>query len=93
MATAVGFPAEDLKEADVAEWKELVGTARCSRCGGLLVTEWCFDLLDDSGHLDIPVHRCVQCGERVDPVILKNRRMRLLGEFGKSERDAKSSVC
>ena len=77
MATALGFPAEDLKEANVAEWKELVGTARCSRCGGLLVTEWCFDLFDDSGHLDIPVHRCVQCGERVDPVILRNRRHRL----------------
>ena len=78
MATALGFPAEDLKEANVAEWKKLVSTARCSRCGGLLVNEWCFDLLDDSGLLDIPVQRCVQCGERVDPVILRNRRHRLI---------------
>ncbi len=76
MATALGFPSEGLKEASVAEWKELVGTARCPRCGGLLVTEWCFDLRDDSGLLDIPVQRCVQCGERVDPVILQNRRLK-----------------
>lgn len=77
MVTAVGFPAEDLKDANVAEWKKLVSTARCPRCGGLLVNEWCFDLFDDTGHLDIPAHRCVQCGERVDPVILHNRRHRL----------------
>ena len=76
MATAVGFPAEDLKEEDVAEWKELVGTARCPRCGGLMVSEQCFDLFSDSGHLDFLARRCVQCGELVDPVILKNRRLR-----------------
>jgi len=93
MATALGFPTEDLKELDIAELKELVGAARCPRCGGLLVTEWCFDLLDDSGHLDIPVHRCVQCGERVDPVILRNRRLRLLSGLEKIERGLKSSVC
>ena len=48
MATALEFPAEDLKEADIAEWKELVSTERCWRCGGLMVTEQCFDLLSDS---------------------------------------------
>ena len=93
MAAAMGFPILDLKEANAAGWKELVGTARCSRCGGLMVTEWCFDLLDDSGLLDIPVHRCVQCGERVDPVILRNRRLRLLSDHETSERGSKSSVC
>ena len=39
-----------------------VGT--CRRCGGLMVS--------DSG-IDLVVHRCVQCGERVDSVILENR--------------------
>ena len=76
MATAVGFPAEELKETSVADWKELVGTARCVRCGGLMVLEQCFDLHSDNGHLDFPAKRCVQCGELVDPVILKNRRLR-----------------
>ena len=93
MATSVGFPTEDLKEANAAEWKELVGTARCPRCGGLMVSEQCFDLFSDNGHLDFPARRCVQCGELVDPVILRNRRLRSLGDFGKSERGTKSSVC
>ena len=93
MATALGFPTEDLKEANVAEWKELVGTARCSRCGGLMVAEQCFDLLSDSGHLDFLARRCVQCGELVDPVILKNRRLRLLKGLEKSGRDLKSLAC
>ena len=78
MATALGFPTEDLKEANVAEWKELAGMARCPRCGGLMVPEQCFDLRSDNGHLDFPAKRCVQCGELVDPVILRNRRHRLV---------------
>lgn len=36
----------------------------CLRCGGLMVSE--------SG-IDLVVQRCVQCGERVDSVILENR--------------------
>lgn len=39
-----------------------VGT--CLRCGGLMVS--------DTG-IDLVVQRCVQCGERVDSVILANR--------------------
>ena len=93
MATAVGFPVEDLKEANAAEWKELVGTARCSRCGGLMVTEQCFDLFSDSGYLDFLARRCVQCGELIDPVILQHRRLRLLSSLEKNERGLKNSVC
>jgi len=76
MATAVGFPTENLNEANVAEWEELLGTARCLRCGGLMVPERCFDLRSDNGQLDFAAKRCVQCGELVDPVILENRRLR-----------------
>ena len=93
MALAVGFPAEDLNEANVAECEELTGTARCSRCGGLMVVEECFDFLDDSGHMSFFARRCVQCGELVDPVILHNRRLRLLGGLEKSERGLKNTVC
>ncbi|MBI3810645.1 MAG: hypothetical protein HY283_00330 [Nitrospirae bacterium] len=75
MATAVGFPTEDLKEADAAHWEEVVDTAQCPRCGGLMVIEHCFDFMDDTGHLDFPAQRCVQCGELVDPVILHNRQV------------------
>ena len=93
MATTLEFPAEDLEEVDIAEWVELVSTARCSRCGGLMVTEQCFDLLSDNGHLDFLAQRCVQCGELVDPVILHNRRLRLLNGLEKSEGGFKVSVC
>lgn len=93
MATALGFPGEDLKEFNIAEWQELLRTARCWRCGGLMVTEQCFDLLSDSGHLDFLAQRCVQCGELVDPVILHNRRLRRLNGLEKSEGGFKISVC
>jgi hypothetical protein len=93
MATGLGFPVEDLADVDVAEWKELISTARCWRCGGLLVDEQCFDLLSDSGHLDFRAQRCVQCGELVDPVILRNRRLRLLSGFEKDKGGFKSSLC
>ena len=39
--------------------------ATCLRCGGLMVSELGFDIV---------VQRCVQCGERVDAIILENRR-------------------
>jgi ribosomal protein S27AE len=45
----------------------------CIRCGGLMVTEFCLDLLDDTGKLSFLARRCVQCGDLVDPIILKNR--------------------
>jgi len=59
MATAVGFLAEDLNEANPVGWLELGSTAQCVRCGGLMVTEQCFDLLSDNGHLDfLPSAAC-----------------------------------
>lgn len=48
-------------------------TAFCSRCGGLLIEESLFDFLDDSGHMRCWAFRCVQCGNVVDPLILKNK--------------------
>jgi hypothetical protein len=65
MATAVGFPVSDQKkETHIAEWIPLAAITRCVRCGGLMVTEQGFEC---------PVWRCVQCGELIDPVILRNR--------------------
>ena len=46
----------------------------CSRCGGLMVSDFCMDLLNSTGELEFAAKRCVQCGEVVDPVILRNRR-------------------
>jgi len=76
MAMVLEFPTEDLKEANAAAWKKLIGTVRCARCGGLMVAEQCFDFLSDNGRLDFPARRCVQCGDVVDPIILRNRRLK-----------------
>ncbi len=45
----------------------------CSRCGGLMVTTDCLDVLSDSDEINCRVSRCIQCGDLVDPVILRNR--------------------
>lgn len=51
---------------------EQLYTRSCSRCAGLLMNEWCHDL-DDTDGPGIEVLRCVQCGHRVDSVILQNQ--------------------
>ena len=48
----------------------------CARCGGLMVNEFCMDLFNSTGELDFAARRCVQCGEVIDPVIERNRRLR-----------------
>lgn len=47
-------------------------TRSCARCAGLLVNEWYYDL-DNTGEHNVEILRCVQCGHRVDPVILQNQ--------------------
>ena len=48
----------------------------CARCGGLMVTDFCMDLLFCIGETEFAAQRCVQCGEIVDPVILHNRKIK-----------------
>lgn len=48
----------------------------CIRCGGLMVTDFYMDLLFCIGETEFAAQRCVQCGEIVDPVILRNRQLR-----------------
>ena len=45
----------------------------CTRCSGLMVTDFYMDLLFCIGETEFAAQRCVQCGEIVDPVILRNR--------------------
>ena len=47
-------------------------TRSCARCAGLLVKEWYYDL-NNTGEHSVETLRCVQCGHRVDPVILQNQ--------------------
>jgi hypothetical protein len=50
--------------------------SRCTRCGGLMVSDFCMDLLNSAGESELAAKRCVQCGEIVDAVIQRNRRLR-----------------
>ena len=40
-----------------------------------MVQDHFYDLLDDTGRLSFRGWRCVSCGNVLDPLILKNRRM------------------
>lgn len=45
----------------------------CLRCGSLFIRESLFDLYDETGQMRRWAMRCVQCGDVVDSIILKNR--------------------
>lgn len=49
---------------------------RCVRCCGLMVRDHFYDLLNDSGYLSIRGWRCVNCGNILDPLILRNKGYR-----------------
>ncbi len=51
---------------------EQLYTRSCARCSGLLVNEWYYGL-QNTGEHSIETLRCVQCGHRVDPVIVQNQ--------------------
>ena len=55
-----------------------VSTRSCVRCEGLLVSEWSYDLQNPDNHMAETL-RCVQCGNRIDAVILQNQ-IRLASE-------------
>ena len=38
-----------------------------------MVTDFCMDLLFCIGETEFAAQRCVQCGEIIDPVIVRNR--------------------
>jgi hypothetical protein len=59
---------EQAIEAAVARQKEYYGATSCLRCGGLMMSESYFESI---------MQRCIQCGERVDAVILANRQQGL----------------
>lgn len=56
---------------------------RCDRCGGLLVVEG----FEEAGVAE--GRRCVICGERLDPIIVKNR----MEQAGKRGRGGNSNGC
>lgn len=49
----------------------------CHRCGGFLVKERCIDYLEGQCNYAFWANRCIQCGDLVDEVTLRNRAKRL----------------
>lgn len=47
----------------------------CTRCGGLMVGEMFIELRNVASKHDEGARRCVQCGDVIDGVILRNRRI------------------
>jgi hypothetical protein len=41
-----------------------------------MVQDFCLDVLGNMGESEFAAKRCVQCGEVIDPVILRNRGTR-----------------
>lgn len=74
MATAAGARVSQLESRAV--FSAANNRSTCSRCGGLMVNDFCMDLLNSTGELEFDAKRCVQCGAVVDPVILHNRQLR-----------------
>ena len=66
--------------------------SRCARCGGLMVHDFCLDVLTSIGESKFVAKRCVQCGEVVDPVILSNRGIRQEPMIGRSGNFSDNSV-
>ena len=67
MGTALAVTQQQSNETATRSWVRIHSEDRCPRCSGLMVAEWYEDLSDHTAQ------RCVQCGEIVDPVILRNR--------------------
>ena len=45
----------------------------CSRCEGFLVSSFCISPDQGAWEFQIPVWKCLQCGDVLDVTILKNR--------------------
>jgi hypothetical protein len=53
-------------------------STHCHRCGGFMVRTWNEDPLEVTGQTEFVGFRCVQCGNVIDSVILRNRQRRLV---------------
>lgn len=50
-------------------------STQCSRCGGFLVSSFCISPDQGTSEFQIPVWKCLQCGDLFDATILRNRHL------------------
>ena len=56
----------------------------CRRCAGLMQKDALSNHLNDSGELWIVVWRCINCGEILDSLIVRNRKFMPKPSYDKS---------
>ena len=61
-----------MRSKEASGMDRLAEERSCIRCRGLLVSDWFYDLKNPVEY-HVKVLRCVQCGDRVDPTIVRNR--------------------
>jgi ribosomal protein S27AE len=76
MATAFKEKTKNEQLANLTVSPAAQHKSTCTRCGGFMVNDSYLDLLNNVGESKFAAKRCVQCGEVVDPVILRNRATR-----------------
>ena len=70
------FPKNTTKSLAVEPLSNLsLNQKNCQRCGGFMITDRCLDVVSDTGEVGIAVRRCIQCGDVIDPTIIRNRRL------------------
>lgn len=67
------FKATNLRSIGNKETAENELNTSCIRCGGLLLKTYCVSPDEGTCDFQIPVAKCLQCGDVTDPVILKHR--------------------
>ena len=92
MVMATGFPTANVVDATSRQWAKVVNSDRCTRCGGLMVAERCPDPLNETARIEGLALRCVQCGELIDLVILRNRQRQSARTVGSLRPAAKVQV-
>ncbi len=86
MATAVELRKNERNGRNRLERDTIPESVHCSRCTGLMVVEQGFDSMLGSSEADVSLRRCVQCGEVVDPIILRNRRSQRASELERTQK-------
>ena len=52
---------------------KMLSDKSCHRCGGLMISDHGFDVESTTGEFEIPIRKCLSCGDSIDPTILRNR--------------------
>ena len=75
------------EQDDIERAMKLLLNQDCHRCGGLMITDLCFDVESNTGEFEIEIRKCLSCGETIDPTILINRQRNAqhIQEHGQNE--------